>query len=88
MPMPRPPVGGIPYSIATRKSSSSLSHSSSGRGGAQFFLILETGALVNGVVEFGEGVGYLHAVGERLEAFHQPVVVAGSLGERGDPAPG
>src|SRR4051794_3863967 len=45
-------------------------------------LLLETRALVVGVVELGERVGELHPVRERLEALDQPLVLAMPLGER------
>ena len=45
-------------------------------------LLLEARALVVRIVELGERVGELHAVGEGLEALDQPVVGAMALGER------
>src|SRR5437763_10719879 len=52
--------------------------------GARQHLRLEAGALVERVVQFGEGVGDLPAIDVGLEALDKPRVVAVGLGERRD----
>ena len=63
-------VGGMPYSSARRKSSSSgWTSSSPGRGCAH--LLVEPRALVEGVIQLAEGVADLLPVADRFEPFHQ-----------------
>ncbi len=47
-------------------------------------LVLEAAALVDGIVELGEGVGELGVVDEQLEALGEPGVFGGALRQRGD----
>src|SRR3954453_11284429 len=53
-------------------------------GGARQHLRLEAGALIERVVQFGEGVGDLPAIDVGLEALDKPRIVAVGLGERRD----
>ena len=75
MPMPRPPVGGMPYSSARRKSSSHRLRLVVA-GLARARLLLEAVALVDRVVELAVGVGQLLPGDEQLEALGQLRVAA------------
>ena len=59
-PMPKPPVGGMPYSKAHRKSSST-SQASSSPAALKGGLGLKAGALIYGIVQLAEGIGVLSA---------------------------
>ena len=51
--------------------------------GPQLHLLLEAAALVDGVVELGEGVAHLAAADEQLEALGEPGILGGALGQGG-----
>ena len=46
-------------------------------------LVLEAAALVDGIVELGEGVGKLTVVDKQLEALGEAGILGGALGQRG-----
>ena len=87
MPIPSPPVGGSPCSIAARKSSSMRIASSSPPACAPR-LRQERLALVDRVVELGEGVGQLAAGDEELEALDEIGLAREALGQRARPPSG
>ena len=77
MPMPRPPVGGRPYSRAVMIV---LVHHA-GLVVAlvpQLHLRLEALALVDGIVELGEGVAHLTVADEQLEPLGEAGVLRGA----------
>ena len=66
MPMPTPPVGGMPYISALMKSSS-IGIASSSPAARSCLLLDEARELVQRVVQLGEGVADLAAADVRLE---------------------
>ena len=50
----------------------------------QLHLTLEPLLLVDGVVELGEGVAHFAAADEQLKPLGEPVILGGTLGQRGD----
>ena len=71
MPMPSPPVGGIPCSMAVRNSSSRRSVSSSSNRLRSCSCCSMRVPLVDGVVQLSERVAYLHAGDEPLKPLNE-----------------
>ncbi len=83
MPIPSPPAGGMPWSMASRNSSSScFSFSAAGMG--LFQLFHHAAALFFRIVEFGESVAEFPGVAIGLEAFDKARFARHFLGEGRD----